>query len=418
MHVLESDQVAEHIPGCNMAFRREALEAINGFDAQFRKAGDDVDVCWRLQQAGHWITFAPGAFVWHHRRQTPATYLRQQAGYGKAEALLRFKHPEKFNGRGHGIWQGVLYGPSLQGLVLSQPIIYHGIFATGPFQCIYQPGTAHWAMLPSTLEWHFMVLGALSIGLFCWPLLVLAGLMVALSAITAGLQAAQARLAPQHEGFRSRLLITAICYAQPLVRAWARYRTRYFHHTASGGRLLRLPATRSWRFWRTQTAEYWGPNLPERTELLRRAIGYFGGYNCSTAIDTGWSHSDLEVFSGPWTFVRICTAQEEHGGGRRLIRVRCHFQLSKAAWVVALVGLLMATFAIPARPLLGMSIGGLTIAFLGGLWIQGARWCAKTSGVFHDLAERMGLVWCRPQKTAGARRASHGAKQIPEAGAD
>src|SRR6476660_3229467 len=31
-HVLESDQQAEHIPGCNMAFRREALELINGFD--------------------------------------------------------------------------------------------------------------------------------------------------------------------------------------------------------------------------------------------------------------------------------------------------------------------------------------------------------------------------------------------------
>src|SRR5262249_1859017 len=38
MHVLESDQVAEHVPGCNMAFRREALEAINGFDSQYRKA--------------------------------------------------------------------------------------------------------------------------------------------------------------------------------------------------------------------------------------------------------------------------------------------------------------------------------------------------------------------------------------------
>src|SRR4029077_17400913 len=76
-HVLESDQVAEHIPGCNMAFRRHALEAVNGFDPLYREAGDDVDVCWRLQQAGMWITFAPGAFVWHHRRQTPAAYLGQ-----------------------------------------------------------------------------------------------------------------------------------------------------------------------------------------------------------------------------------------------------------------------------------------------------------------------------------------------------
>src|SRR5207237_8627430 len=97
-HVLVSDQLAEHIPGCNMAFSREALLAINGFDYQYRKAGDDVGVCWRLQQAGRWISFAPGAFVWHHRRQTPHTYLKQQAGYGEAEALLRFKHPDRFNG--------------------------------------------------------------------------------------------------------------------------------------------------------------------------------------------------------------------------------------------------------------------------------------------------------------------------------
>src|SRR5262249_21714199 len=51
-HVLESDQEAEHIPGCNMAFWREALEAINGFDPQYRKAGDDVEGCRRLAEAG------------------------------------------------------------------------------------------------------------------------------------------------------------------------------------------------------------------------------------------------------------------------------------------------------------------------------------------------------------------------------
>ena len=153
-HVLISDQVAEHIPGCNMAFRREALEAINGFDPQFRKAGDDVDICWRLQHEGLLITFAPGAFVWHHRRQNPRSYLRQQAGYGEAEALLHTKHPDRFNGRGDGKWGGVMYGGSLQGIQLAVPIIYRGMFGTGMFQCLYQPGAAHWAMLPSTLEWQ------------------------------------------------------------------------------------------------------------------------------------------------------------------------------------------------------------------------------------------------------------------------
>lgn len=190
-HVLESDQVAEHIPGCNMAFRREALEAINGFDPQYRKAGDDVDVCWRLQQAGHWITFAPGAFVWHHRRQNPRAYLRQQAGYGEAEALLRFKHPDKFNGRGDGKWRGVLYGASLRGLCLDGAPIYRGTFSTGLFQCLYQPAPAHWAMLPSTLEWHAGVTLVAMLG-FLWPMawLIAAGLL-ALSFVVAALQAAR-----------------------------------------------------------------------------------------------------------------------------------------------------------------------------------------------------------------------------------
>ena len=51
-HVLLDDRVAEHVPGCNMAFRRDALLAIGGFNPVFLRAGDDVDVCWRLQARG------------------------------------------------------------------------------------------------------------------------------------------------------------------------------------------------------------------------------------------------------------------------------------------------------------------------------------------------------------------------------
>jgi O-antigen biosynthesis protein len=51
-HVLLSDREAEHIPGCNMAFRVAHLEEIGGFDTRFRAAGDDGDVCWWLRQRG------------------------------------------------------------------------------------------------------------------------------------------------------------------------------------------------------------------------------------------------------------------------------------------------------------------------------------------------------------------------------
>ena len=43
--VLLDDQNAEHIPGCNMAFWKWALEEVGGFDPIFRRAGDDVGEC-------------------------------------------------------------------------------------------------------------------------------------------------------------------------------------------------------------------------------------------------------------------------------------------------------------------------------------------------------------------------------------
>ena len=68
-HVLLSDGEAEHIPGCNMAFRRDCLQAVGGFDTQFRVAGDDVDICWRIRQSGGKLGFSPAAIVWHHPRE-------------------------------------------------------------------------------------------------------------------------------------------------------------------------------------------------------------------------------------------------------------------------------------------------------------------------------------------------------------
>ncbi len=132
-HVMFDDQRAEHIPGCNLAVTARAFHSIGGFDPQFRTAGDDVDFCWRLLDAGLSIGFAPTAFVWHYRRQNIIAYIRQQRGYGKAEALLIAKHPHRFQ-RGQGAsWQGCVYtgGPIR---AVSDSIVYYGVMATASYQ--------------------------------------------------------------------------------------------------------------------------------------------------------------------------------------------------------------------------------------------------------------------------------------------
>jgi GT2 family glycosyltransferase len=404
-HVLESDQVAEHIPGCNMAFRREALEAINGFDPLFLKAGDDVDVCWRLQHAGEWITFAPGAFVWHHRRTGPRSYLRQQAGYGEAEALVRFKHPHRFNGRGEGKWRGSLYGNSLQGLRLSGAIIYRGAFGTGLFQCLYQPGPAHWATLPVTLEWHGLTTLALLVGFFWLPAWWLAAAMAALSLGVAALQASQARLQPQYDGLSSRIAIAIFCLWQPSVRSWYRYWVRLLMRRPKTSRLAPKGRRRNWGPLATfTTANYWSEQGRDRTELIHGLISALDERQCIKVVDTGWSHWDLEIPYAPLTNVRVCTAQEEHGGGRRLIRVRYRQSLSTVARIVAFGGLVAAVATVVEYPLAAAlaAIPCLTVVVAG--WWQGTALLSGVAAVTEEQAIRLGLIPLSPNGESAQSR--------------
>jgi glycosyltransferase involved in cell wall biosynthesis len=156
-HVMLTDRQAEHIPGCNMAFYKWALAEVGGFDPIFHKAGDDVDLCWRLQQGRHEIGFSPAAFVWHFRRSNVRDYLKQQQGYGEAEALLVRKHPEFFNSFGGGIWRGRIYTTSKFGVVIGQPVIYRGLFGSGWFQTLYAAEPAGLLMLCTMLEYHVLV---------------------------------------------------------------------------------------------------------------------------------------------------------------------------------------------------------------------------------------------------------------------
>ena len=133
-HVMLDDTTAEHLPGCHLSVRRSAFDQIDGFDKQFHTAGDDVDFCWRLRDAGHTLGFCGASFVWHHRRATPWLYLKQQMGYGKAEALLFKKHPQRFS-EGGIRWQGCVYQGGALGI---QPgdFIYSGPTGEAPYQSL------------------------------------------------------------------------------------------------------------------------------------------------------------------------------------------------------------------------------------------------------------------------------------------
>ncbi|MEW6157932.1 MAG: glycosyltransferase [Verrucomicrobiota bacterium] len=325
VHVLINDREAEHIPGCNMAFRKSALEEIRGFDAQFRVAGDDVDVCWRILERGWTIGFSPSAVVWHHRRNSIRAYWRQQQGYGKAEALLERKWPEKYNAVGHIQWSGRLYGRGLTRRLFKRQRVYHGPWGCAPFQTLHESSPSLLTILPTMPEWYLVIMasGGLSLLALLWPKLVVA---VPVFIFVAGATLWQSLLSgwqavfpseplPPPARFKLRLLTAAVHLLQPLARLWGRARhglTAWRRHTH---RARLFPVPRTFSYW----VEMWhAPEviLQEIVRALRseRAVLVLGGE---------YDRWDIEVRGGLLGACRMRAMAEEHGAGRQLFRFRC-----------------------------------------------------------------------------------------------
>ena len=371
-HVLVSDREAEHIPGCNSAFRTDALRAIGGFDPRFRIAGDDVDVCWRLQERGWPIGFCAAAMVWHHRRGTVRGYLRQQRSYGRAEAMLERKWPERYSAGGHVTWRGRVYGDAAPRHATG-PLrwrIYHGVWGTAPFQSLYEParGNPNTILLMPEAYLAIVALALLvALGVLWTPLFALAPLLVAVAgtlALRAVSAAANARfpspgLAPAQQMAR-RALTALLHIAQPLVRLEGRLRyglTPWRRGDADG---RALPVARR--------LEHWSEEWVDPTEWVRsfeRSIQARGAVVRRGSDFDAW---DLEARGGTLGGVRMATVVEEHGAGQ-LVRLRCRPTLSRAG---VLVTLLLAALcavaglngAVAAAVALGILAGALGLRSL------------------------------------------------------
>jgi GT2 family glycosyltransferase len=324
IHVLISDREAEHVPGCNMAFRKSALEEIGGFDERFRVAGDDVDVCWRLQESGRTLGFSAGAVVMHRRRDSVRRYLRQQYGYGEAEALLERKWPSRYNRAGSSRWSGRIYDSPATGPSRRRPMIRYGTWGGGLFQSIYEPapGTlASFLLAPESLLLiaAFAVVSAL--GTLWSPLLLAlpAFFLSAAAVVWRALAAGWAANPPvpgrsSLETLRRRDLTALLFFLQPVARLAGRLR----RGLSPWRRRLRPGA--AWP--RPRTVEVWSETwqAPQsRLQQLQDSLAARGGLVRSGGPFDRW---DLELRAGPLGGVKIRTAVEEHGSGKQLLRAR------------------------------------------------------------------------------------------------
>ena len=77
------------LPGACLIGRTEALK--DSFDETLR-VGEDVDMVWRIIDAGHRVRYDPTVQVLHDTRDTMAGWLGRKAYYGTGSALLAKRH--------------------------------------------------------------------------------------------------------------------------------------------------------------------------------------------------------------------------------------------------------------------------------------------------------------------------------------
>lgn len=98
-----------YVPSAALVVRRAALEALGGFDQRLR-FGEDVDLVWRMLDAGWEVRYEPDSEVRHDPRAGVRSWLRQRFEYGTAAAPLSLRHPGRLSCARLSRWSALAWG--------------------------------------------------------------------------------------------------------------------------------------------------------------------------------------------------------------------------------------------------------------------------------------------------------------------
>lgn len=92
--IMQADTV-KYLVGANSSFRKEHLNAAGWFNEAIPLGGEDLDISFRLEQAGYKLKFNPEAVIYHLHRQTLKELLATFFKYGKGSAIFYLQGSKK-----------------------------------------------------------------------------------------------------------------------------------------------------------------------------------------------------------------------------------------------------------------------------------------------------------------------------------
>ena len=305
-----------------------------------------MDFCWRLQQSGQVIAFSPAAIVWHYRRFTLGAFRKQQEGYGEAESMLRFKHLIFFGPTGTAKWKGQIYGAPRFTWLVNRPLIYHGVFGEGLFQSIYPTPRSEVANYLASLEWVVLTVLVFVVSIGVPALRIVPYLMFGGTFLVALSYMLHARLEPQFDSVRARLLVVFLAFTQPLVRGWSRYFT-WLRHKRTPDRVIRAPEqelAKGHAAGSISHFEFWNEEGHGRERLLAETTRLLEDEGWSYSLDTGWNDWDVQIYGSFWWIVRLRTVTEYHGGPKSLTRATLRLRMGGATLMANLLILMVLAY--------------------------------------------------------------------------
>lgn len=80
-------------PSVNLFVRKDIFNLVGGFDSKYWP-GEDTKLCLEIKKRGKRIIYDPEVFVWHHRRSSLFSHLKQVWNYAMHRGLFTKKYPE------------------------------------------------------------------------------------------------------------------------------------------------------------------------------------------------------------------------------------------------------------------------------------------------------------------------------------
>jgi hypothetical protein len=266
-------------------------------------------------------------------------YWRQQEGYGKAEALLERKWPDKYNTAGHVAWAGRVYSKGVTQALAGRGRIYSGVWGTALFQSLYEPAPGTIRSLTLMPEWYLVIalLAAISvIGLSWRPLLLAAPLLllavcapVVQAWISSGRTDFTTPALSRFDRVQLRLLTASLHLLQPLARLWGRLRNGLNPWRLRVPRYLALPVPRMLSIWTEEwtAPDSWLTNVVRGLQERHAVLRHGGDFDA-------W---DLQIRGGCIGSARVLMAIEEHGAGQQLARFHIWPRTSRLVLTILVV---------------------------------------------------------------------------------